>query len=256
MQKISAVLIVYNEENNITDCLKNIQPIADEIIVMDGFSTDQTVQKARSFTEKIFQQKFKGFGRQKQDAVARASHEWILQIDADERCSAELIEEITQKKKSLPSHAAGYSIPFQFYFMSKYMRFGGCQREYHVRLFKKSLASYGGKTIHEGIQIHGAVEKLKNPVLHHSYENLEDYFTKCNLYTSLIAHEKYQSGKRFHCWQIGRFPFEFILRYFIKLGILDGMPGLIFAMLSSWYAFMKHVKLWEIEYRNKKRLHL
>ena len=247
MQKISVVVIVRNEEKHIESCLASVRDIADEIIIMDNYSTDTTVEKCKKYTNKIFQQEFKGFGQQKQDAVLKASHEWVLQIDADEQVSSALEQEINQWKQIDASAMSGYSIPFHFYFMNHRMRFGGCAPEKHIRLFRKSKASYQSKTIHEGIVISGNISTLKNPITHYSYESFAEYLEKCNRYTTLIAREKYAQKKRFHFWHILRLPVEFIIRYIVKLGFFDGVPGLIYALLSSYYALMKHLKLLDIE---------
>ncbi|MBD3271803.1 MAG: glycosyltransferase [Elusimicrobia bacterium] len=249
MPTISAVLIVHNEEKNLPECLKRVQAVADEIVVMDSLSTDGTLAVARRFTKAVFQQTFAGFGKQKQDAIAHATHEWILQIDADEHLSDELIRELCEWKRSDPGRYDGFSILFRFYFLGRLMRFGGCGGERHIRLFKKASAHYGDKPIHEGVCITGPVGRLRHVIIHHSYDSLDEYFRKFNLYTSLIAQQKFAAGKRFHLWQILRLPYEFITRYIIKLGMLDGMPGLVYAMISSWYAVMKHIKLWELERR-------
>lgn len=249
MQTLSAVIIVHNEEKQIADCLEQIKHIVDEIVILDSFSTDKTIEICKRYTTKIFQQEFKGFGEQKQDAVNKSSHDWILQIDADERLSPALIRELSEWKKLTDVAYAGYVIPFHVYFMGKRMRFGGCSGEFHVRLFNKKCAHYGKKKIHEGIQINGLTGIMNNHILHESYASFDEYFRKSNIYTSLIAQEKYETGRRFHVWQIMRFPFEFIVRYVIKLGFLDGFPGFVYALISSYYAVMKHLKLWEIERR-------
>jgi len=250
MQKISVVTIVNNEEKHIRNYLENVKHVADEIIIMDSMSEDKTVEICREFTDKIFIQEFKGFGRQKQDAVAKASNEWILQIDADERLSKELIDEINKWKSFEPGPVAGYSIPFRLIFMGRHMRFGRCGGEYHIRLFKKASARYGDKIIHEGIKIKGKVGKLNSRIYHYSYDTLDEYFEKFNKYTTLIAKEKYKNGQRFHVWHFLRLPWEFVLRFFIKLGFLDGIPGLVYSILSAWYAFVKHLKIKDFQ-KNK-----
>lgn len=252
MQKISAVIIVHNEEHHIDACLKNIHGVVDEIVIMDSCSTDRTVERCRVYTDRIFIQDFKGFGPQKQDAVNKAQHDWILQIDADERLSRALTEEIRTWRSTDPGTYAGYAIPFHFYFMGRRMRFGGCSGEKHVRLFKKTSATYGSKMIHERIRIAGQTGSFKNRIDHYSYESLEEYLKKFNHYTTLIAREKYAQGKRFHIWQMARLPAEFVIRYVVKAGFLDAMPGLVYALISSYYGVMKHIKLWEIERGNNK----
>ena len=127
------------------------------------------------------------------------------------------------------------------------MRFGGCGREYHVRLFRKSSASYEGKMIHEKISFSGDISVLVGHVDHYSYESFNEYFIKFNEYTTRIAEEKYKSGKRFHVWHLIRLPYEFIMRYVIKLGFLDGLPGFLYALVSSFYALMKYIKLLDFE---------
>ncbi|MFH1380231.1 MAG: glycosyltransferase family 2 protein [bacterium] len=251
MIRLSAVIIVHNEEHDITACLTSIAPAVDEIIIVDSFSTDRTVEKCTSFTGKIYQHKFKGFGEQKQFAVNRAAYDWILQIDADERLTAGLAHEIREWKKSDKSVHAGYQIPFHFYFMGKRMRFGRSRHESHIRLFKKSASEYGAKKIHEGIQINGSIGMLVHPIEHYSYKDLKEYFEKSDNYTSLIAQEKYAKGNRFHVWHVLRFPLEFVIRYIGRLGFLDGMPGFIYALISSHYALMKYIKLRKIEQENK-----
>jgi hypothetical protein len=146
--------------------------------------------------------------------------------------------------------------------MGMRMRFGGCGRERHVRLFLKDKATYGNKPIHEGIRVTGAIGTFNHPIHHFSYASIEEYIAKGNTYTSLIAREKFAAGARFHVWQLLRLPYEFKARYFLKLGFLDGLPGFMYALLSSYYALMKHVKLYELqltanskhEYRNPKEI--
>jgi len=120
-------------------------------------------------------------------------------------------------------------------------------RERHVRLFKKSHAKYGRTPVHEGIDVSGEIGHLSNPIEHFSYRDLDDYIGKFNTYTSLIAQKKFQEGKRFHFWHHLRLPYEFFVRYILKLGFLDGQAGLVYAGLSSFYVWVKFLKLKDLE---------
>ncbi|MFH1239386.1 MAG: glycosyltransferase family 2 protein, partial [bacterium] len=183
MTNISACIITKNEENDIRDCLESIT-WADEIILVDDGSTDKTLEIARQFTDKIYQQAWLGYGKQKQLAVDKASGEWILSIDADERVTPELAEEIQLIAHSSSATSAsadkqltvnGYEIPFRFYFLNHLMRFGGCGREKHLRLFKKAKGRFDEQAIHEGIMVEGEISQLKNYMLHFSYQDKEEY---------------------------------------------------------------------------------
>lgn len=250
---LSVIIIARNEERDLPDCLKSVQGLANDIVVVDSGSTDKTLEVAVRFGARVFIRDWTGYGPQKQFALEKALGPWIINLDADERLSPELQKEI---RETLAGGAApavnGFDIPFRHYFLGKRVRFGGARGESHVRLFKKEHALYGDKRIHEGISVTPPVAPLKNSIDHFSYHDLHEYFEKCNLYTSLIAEEKYAKGERFSFFHHLRLPYEFVTRYFFKLGFLDGGTGLTYALLSSYYVWLKYVKLRDLESEKKK----
>jgi len=248
--KLSVIIIVKNEEKNIGACLESVK-WADEIIVVDTGSSDGTVDICRKYTDKIYDSKWLGFGPLKNFAMDKTSGDWILNIDADEIVSSELKDEIKEILE-IPPDKEGYYIPFRNYFLGRAMRFGGLGREKHLRFFKKSSGRFNENAVHEGVVLAGKTGSLRGVVEHRSYADLKEYFRKLNLYTSLAAEEKFKNGERFVFLQLFRIPWEIHYRLFIRLGILDGLRGFIWAVLSAFYVWVKYVKLMELE-RNVKK---
>lgn len=250
MDNLSVIIITCNEEKNILECLEGVK-WAEEIVIVDSFSTDKTLQICKKYTNKIIQRRWEGFGFQKQFALEQTSSDWILSIDADERVSEELREEILSNKNKLDKE--GYSIPFKFYWLGKQLRFGGCGNERHIRLFKKEKAKFQG-FIHEKLFIDGEIGYLRNPIIHVSYKNIEDYFNKFNLYSTMVADQKFKEGRKVpFVFQIFASIWNFINRYIFKLGFLDGMPGFLWASFSSFHRLAKYAKLWEMQREKKER---
>jgi len=247
--KVSVIVIVLNEESRIGNCLESVN-WADEIIVVDTGSSDGTVDICRQYTDKIYNSKWLGFGPLKNFAVSKTSNEWVLNIDADERVSDELKDEICALQAA--PDVAAYSISFHNFFMKSRLRFGGLGGEKHIRLFNKNAACFGDETVHEAVEVNGKTGKLKGHIEHRSYRDLEAYFKKFNIYTSLIADEKFKKGKKFPISAFFRIPYEFTMRYFFKLGFLDGVPGFIYASISAFYAGVKYFKLYELREESKK----
>ncbi len=246
MLKLSAILITRNEERDLPGCLDSLRGLADEVIVVDSGSSDRTREIARERGAKVFERDWPGYGPQKQFALEQARGEWVVSLDADERLSPALAGEIKNVLES-GSSKSGYWIRFHLVFLGRRLRFGGCAREHHLRLFRRDKAKYVGGAIHEGIDLDGARGRLRGVVRHESYRNFSEYLEKCNRYTGLIAEKKRTEGQRFHFWQHARLPWEFFVRYVLKAGFLDGNPGLIYAALSAYYAWLKHVRLLDEE---------
>lgn len=243
MKGLSLIIITFNEERDLEGCLKSVQGLVDEIVLVDSGSTDKTLDIARRFNAKVHQKQWRGYGEQKQFALDNAQGPWVLNLDADERLTPELKTEI----ESLSPQANGYDIPYRHFFLGRWLRFGGMRGEKHIRLFRKERAAYGRDRVHEGIDVAAPIEQLKNPIDHYSYRDVEEYLAKCNWYTSLIAKEKYDKGQRFHLWHHLRLPYEFVVRYVLKLGFLDGSAGFTYALLSSYYVWLKFLKLKDLE---------
>jgi glycosyltransferase involved in cell wall biosynthesis len=237
---ISVILIVFNEEDNLTACLESVR-WADEIIVVDGFSTDKTAELANRFGAKVFQKTFSGYGEQKQYALTRASCDWVLSIDADERVTPGLCDEIREILSASPS-ADGFMIPFQNIFFGKWLKRAGLYPDLHVRLFRRSSGSFTSSAIHEGIEIKGEIGHLQNPATHYSYPNIASYIRKMNRYSTLLA----SNGKSFRLRHMMFSPVSKFLRLYIgRRGFLDGMAGLVYCLLAAFYNFVKDAKVWE-----------
>ncbi|MBO5911562.1 MAG: glycosyltransferase family 2 protein [Elusimicrobiaceae bacterium] len=244
--RISLFIIAKNEAHRIAACLASAKDVVSEIIVIDGNSTDNTAQLCKELGAQVFTREFDGFANQKNFALSKVTGEWALNLDADERLSPALKEEILRAAQN--PQISGYYLPFCNYFLGKKMRFSGLNKEKHLRLVRTQKSHYVGGLVHEGLEVQGALSTLKNPVNHFSYDTIEDYFTKFNKYTSLAAKQLYQNGRRFSLLRVVfTLPFEFLKRYVIKLGFLDGIRGLFWASFSTYYVYVKYAKLWQLE---------
>ncbi len=249
--RLSVVFAVFNEEDNLGNCLGSVKDIADEIIVVDGGSTDKTVQIARNFGAKvILTDNPPIFHINKQKALEAAHGAWILQLDADEVVTDELRKEIKAviiKNDDI----RGYYIPRRNYFWGHFMKKGGQYPDYVIRLVKNGFASFPCKSVHEQITVNGSVGYLTHPMDHISYRTKEDYWKKADIYTSLTAHEFLSDNvpisARSWIYYCVIKPIQTFFTLFIRhKGILDGRYGFIFALWSSMHnrvAYGKYVKM-------------
>lgn len=243
MSKLSVCIVTHNEEHNILNCLNSVK-WANEIIVVDSFSADNTVSIAKNFATnvKVVSNKWEGCGIQKQFATNLATNEWILILDADEILSFELQKEI---KNTLENPLAeGYIIPFKSYYCNKQIRFGDWLGESHLRLFKKASAYVVPRLIHFRIELKGKTKKLKGYIHHYSFPNLEKVLHKVNQYSTDGAVFLHSKGKKCGLLKaIARGTFAFIRGYILKLGFLDGKEGLLLAFSNAQGTFYKYAKL-------------
>ncbi|KPL01886.1 MAG: hypothetical protein AMJ73_09610 [candidate division Zixibacteria bacterium SM1_73] len=245
MYKISAIIITYNEEENIKRCLSSIDWV-DEIVVVDSQSTDDTKKIASEFTQRIFEIKWEGFGKAKDYAKGKASHRWIISLDADEVVTQDLKEEIQKTVRSEDSFD-GYYLPRKSNFLGRWIKHSGWYPDYVLRLFKKEKAKFNHSVVHEKVKVNGRTGYLKNALLHYTDPNFDHYLEKLNSYTSLAAEELFKKGKRAKFPDIIFRPVAiFFKMYFVKKGFLDGVAGFILATSSAFHVFSKYVKLWHL----------
>ena len=247
MDKISIIVITKDEEKNISDCLKSVEG-ADEIIVIDAESNDKTVELAKIFTDKIFTKKWEGYVPQKKYALSLASNEWVLSVDADERITPELKNEILNLS---PGNFAGYKIRRKNFLLGKEITSCGWGNDYQLRLFKKEKTDLTDRLVHEGFTVDGKIGKLKNPMLHYTFSSFTEYFNKINYYTSLKAEELIKQKGKIGGWTIFSHTVSAFILFFInKRGFKDGVRGLIISLLHSVSTMLNYIKLWELQ--NKK----
>ena len=246
MHKISVVIITHNEENRIRPTLESIK-WCDEIIVVDACSTDKTLDICKEYSNcKVYVRPFSGFGTQKKFAVEKASSDWILSLDADEVVTDALRDEITAIL-SLPSIAvAGFYVPITLIFMNRIFKYGSENKYPHLRLFNKNKGNFNTLKLHEGVNVEGPVAKLKNEILHYSYSDIHHYFEKFNEYTSIYKNEALKRGEKGGKFKpIFRLPLDFMKQYFIRRNFLNGYPGFVWSVFSTFYVFVKYTKLYE-----------
>ncbi|NIA31112.1 MAG: glycosyltransferase [Actinobacteria bacterium] len=246
MSAISVILITFNEEENIKACLTSVQ-WADEIIVVDSNSRDRTVEIARQFTEKVIVADWKGYSANKNLALENASGEWILWIDADERVTPELAQEI-KNVIGMNTEKDGFEMARKAFFLGRWIKHCGWYPGYVLRLFRRQKAYFTDNKVHEGVILKGSRSRLKNALLHYTDNNLEHYLWKFNRYTSYAADELAGKQRSAGLLSILFRPLHtFVKMYVLKLGILDGVEGLMLCLLSAGYVAMKYAKLWELK---------
>lgn len=249
--KISLVMIAKNEEKNIAKSLESVKYLVSEIVIVDSGSTDNTNKIAQSYGAKIFKRTFDSFSNQKNYALSLAMNEWVLHLDADEVLSQELVDEIKQIIDK--TDCDGFMLTRSNFFLGRQMKHSGLDKEDRLRLAKKSLSKYVGGIIHEELKVEGKIGKLNNVFYHYTCPNLDGYFTKFDQYTTFGAIKMFDKGKKSRIIDIVfRPPFEFIKRYILKLGFLDGLQGFVWAVLGSYYSFTKYIKLYLLQKGNNK----
>jgi len=243
MEKISVVIITFNEESKLRRCIESVKPVADEIIVLDSFSNDKTVVLARSAGAKVYQQSFHGYKEQKNSALQFASYNYILSIDADEALSVELIGSILTAKEKFTYSA--YTMNRCNFFSGRFIKHGLWYPDKKIRLFDKRMASWGGMNPHDKILLPGraTICHLEGDLFHYSFNNISEYVKRNEEISSIAAASLYKMGKRSGLKIVINPIWRFIKSYFIKKGFLDGYPGFIIAKNTAAQAYMKYKKL-------------
>lgn len=250
MATLSVVLAVFNEEKNLSDCLTSVKDIADEIVVVDGGSSDNTVEIARSFGVEIIETDNPPiFHVNKQKAIDKASKDWILQLDADERVTKELITEITTVLHVNDPKVNGYWVPRKNYFLGRFLLKGGQYPDYTLRLYRRGKGRLPQKDVHEQAVVEGNVSKMKNPLVHFADPSFTRYLLRFNRYTNLIAHQLASEQLGFTGairYLLISPSWWFVMTYGRHKGFMDSWQGFVFSFFSSLrfpVAYIKYVRM-------------
>ncbi len=247
--KLSVALITKNEEANLRRTLASVR-WANEIVIVDCGSTDRTAEIAREFGARFFVEEWKGFGAQKNSALAKCTGDWVLALDADEEVSAELAAEIQALLSEGPECDA-YYLPRRNFFLGRWIRHGGYWPDPKLRLFRRGAAAFEERAVHETANCPGRTGRLKRFLLHHAYPTLDEYLEHMNRYSALGAQRAVARGKTSRnwaafVWNVYLTPVAtFEYNYFLRLGFLDGREGLLLHLYHSAYVSWKYAKAWE-----------
>lgn len=248
--KLSGVIITFNEARNIRRCLESLQGVCDEILVLDSFSTDETEAICKEFGVRFEQNPFEGHIQQKNEALARASHPWVLSLDADEALTAELKAHILQLKASHPEPAI-FEMNRLTNYCGTWIKHSGWYPDTKVRLVYKTLAKWGGVNPHDQLLPlqNSKVQKLKGDLLHYSYYTKADHFKQIDYFSKIAAKELFAQKKKCSILKlIVKVSAQFVKNYFIKLGFLDGIAGWNIAIRSAFATQQKYSllrKMWK-----------
>jgi hypothetical protein len=252
-RKLSAVIIAKNEEDRIESCLRSLVGWADEIVVVDSGSEDRTVELSRRYTPRVIESHWRGYGKQKQFAVAAASNEWVLSIDADEVVSPELREEIDRVIAGDPSEGA-FRVPREYVVFGKTLRHGDCGRA-PIRLFLRDRARFSDDEVHEKVLADGRVGRLRSRLVHSSGRDMRHAMEKLGEYAALWAKQRHGRGRRVNLIQCcAHATWSFFEVLVIRGGWLDGRRGFVLAVLQAQYTFTKYATLWSLGIESSARV--
>lgn len=246
---LSVAMITKNEEANLPRTLASVR-WASEIVIVDDGSTDRTPKIARECGAKFFVEEWKGFGAQKNSAIAKCTGDWVLALDADEEVSLELAAAIRALLSGQPAHDA-YFLSRRNFFLGRWMRHGGYYPDPKLRLFRRGTAQFEERAVHETLRAKGPAGRLPGDLLHHAYPNLDSYLEHMNHYSALGAGQAMARGKTSRSilgfvWNVWIVPVvTFKYNYFLRLGFLDGREGFLQHLYHSAYVSWKYAKAWE-----------
>ena len=251
MPKLSVTVITKNESAHITAALNSVR-WADEIIVVDSESTDDTVALARQVTDRVVVRPWAGYIAQKNFAASLASNDWILSLDADERITPALAQEI-QSTLTNPAHHA-YRMPRVTWHLGRWIRTTDWYPDDQLRLYDRRSARWTGRYVHEAVSVDGAVGQLHGEIEHYAYRDISEHLETIDRYTTYAAKQMKESGRRAGLLQLaGHPPLAFLRNYIAKGGIRDGMTGFIISSLNAYYVFLKFAKLRELQVSSEPR---
>lgn len=252
MDQLSAVIITFNEEHNIGRCIDSVKHVADEIIILDSFSTDKTIEIARGKGAIVKQQVFAGYIEQKNAALGLANFHFVLSLDADEALDDRSIQSIKEAKSNFDVKA--YTINRCTNYCGRFIRHGSWYPDKKLRLFDKRIARWGGYNPHDKVEMNEPVEvkHLSGDILHYSYHSVSDHVLQNNKFSTLSAESYFKKGKRTTPFNIVVNPaWAFFLSYVLRAGFLDGTSGFIIAVNIAHLSFLKHVKLYQLQKKSE-----
>lgn len=253
-ETIACVIITFNEEKNLQPCLESAQWM-DEIIVVDAFSTDRSLDVARNYTHRIFQRPWKGFGEQKNFGLHQASADWVFILDADERISISLKDEIeTVLSARSQDGPVAYYVSRHNYYFGELVLHAGCYPDYQLRLFRQGIGYLDAAEPHNKFHFSGNAAFLSCPLIHHTRPTIHVYFEKMPTFTTLAARDLAKTKRQVRNLDLLFRPvFTFLKYYVVRKGYRDGMPGFLVSALSSLYTFAKYAKLWHLKQLESQR---
>jgi glycosyltransferase involved in cell wall biosynthesis len=243
--KVSVTIITYNESANIAAALESVS-WADEIIVVDSESTDDTAAIARRYTERVIVRPWPGYVEQKNFAAEQAAHDWIFSLDADERVTPPLAAEIASVLQQEPN-APGYRVPRVTFHLGRWIRSTDWYPDYQLRLYDRRRGRWTGRYVHESVKVDGDAGRLTHDLQHYAYRDLSHHLRTMDRYTSLAAKQMYEEGRRASWFDVLLHSrLAFFRNYVLRGGFRDGMAGLIVSLMNSHYVSLKFAKLWEL----------
>ena len=244
MPKLSVTIITKNEAAHIGDAIESVG-WADEIIVVDAESSDETVGIARRLTDRVIVRPWPGYVAQKNYAASIASHDWILSLDADERVTPALAKEIASRLAGTPEHA-GYRMPRVTWHLGRWIRTTDWYPDDQLRLYDRRAGEWTGRYVHEGVTVRGTVGRLRGELQHLAFRDIADHLETIDRYTTYAAQQMHESGRHANAFQLAFHPpLAFLRNYILRGGVRDGVVGFIISAMNSYYVFLKFAKLWE-----------
>ena len=245
MPGVSVTVITHNEAANIAAALESVS-WADEIIVIDAESADDTAEIARRFTQKVVVRPWPGYVAQKNFAAEQATHDWVFSLDADERVSPALAAEIRNVLEREPPNA-GYRVPRVTFHLGRWIRSTDWYPDYQLRLYDRRRARWTGRLVHESVKADGPVGRLRNDLQHYAYRDLSHHLRSMDRYTTLAAQQMFEDGRRAGWFDVLiHSRLAFFRNFIVRGGFRDGMAGLIVSLMNSYYVSLKFAKLWEL----------
>ncbi len=242
---VSVYVLTFNNSRTIERCLRSLNWAA-ELIVVDSYSTDDTVEICRKYTDKTYRRKWTGHRDQYQYAADLTTNPWIMFVDADEEVPAELAGEIERTLKSGTGEIDGFFAYRKTYYLGRWIRYGGWYPDGEIRLYRRTKGRWEGG-LHAKIAVDGKIGTLRGEYLHYTYRDISDQIQTIDRYSRIAAQDMMERGERFSLFKLlFHPPFRFIKEYLFKSGFRDGLPGLVIVVSTMFYVFIKHAKLWEL----------